>query len=113
LLFRNGNRQRLAHHGTLGIDVHGDFRGRGIGAELMKVLLDWAAANPLIEKVCLGTFANNAGARKLYERLGFREEGRQLRFFKMAPGEYADDVQMSIYTKPAMAPEGFLTWELR
>jgi RimJ/RimL family protein N-acetyltransferase len=112
-LFRTSDRRKLRHHGTFGIDVHGDYRGQGVGSALITALLDWAAAHPEIEKVCLGTFATNAGAHRLYTRLGFRDEGRQIRYFKLGPGEYVDDIQMSIFTKPGIAPPGFETWPRR
>jgi hypothetical protein len=31
----------------------------------------------------------------------------------MRPGEYVDDIQMSIFVKPGVAPEGFRTWTPR
>ena len=52
----------------------------------------------------------NVKARALYQRLGFREEGRSPRHFKFGPGSYVDDIQMAMYVKPGIAPVGFLTW---
>jgi RimJ/RimL family protein N-acetyltransferase len=111
--FRNGDRARVEHHGTFGIGNLAAWRGRGVGTVLIEALLDWAAANDTIEKVCLGCFATNTKARKLYRRLGFKNELRQRRFFKMGPGEYVDDIGMCIYVKPGIAPEGFNTWAAR
>lgn len=110
LSFRNGERRKLAHHGHFGISVHADWRGRGVGTALIVTLLDWAAANPLLEKICLGVFETNVRARALYRRLGFVEEGRQVRFFKLGEGRYVDDIQMCIFVKPGVAPEGFGEW---
>lgn len=110
IYFRNGERDRIAHHGTFGIGNLAAWRGRGVGTVLIVALLDWAAAHDTIEKVCLGCFATNVKARKLYRRLGFRTEARSRRFFKLAPGKYVDDIQMCIYVKPGVAPEGFETW---
>ncbi len=39
------------------------------------MLLAWATADPLIEKVCLEVFTTNIGAIRLYRKLGFVEEG--------------------------------------
>jgi ribosomal protein S18 acetylase RimI-like enzyme len=64
----------------------------------------------VIEKVTLGVMDSNAGARRLYRRLGFRAECRQRRYFKFGDGRYADDVVMSVYVKPGVAPAGFATW---
>lgn len=110
LLFRNGERRKVSHHGHFGISVHALWRGRGVGTALMTAMLDWAAAHPVIEKVCLGVFATNTRARTLYQRLGFTDEGRYTRYFKIREGEYVDDIQMSIFVKPGVAPEGFRTW---
>lgn len=111
LMFRNNHKHvRLAHHGTFGISVHADWRGRGVGTALIRTLLDWAAAHPSIEKVCLGVWASNPGAQSLYRRLGFVEEGRSSRHFRIAPGDYVDDLSMSIFVKPGIAPPTFNTW---
>lgn len=110
LTFRSGNRRKLAHHGTFGIAVHGDWRGRGVGTALITSLLDWGASHPTIEKVCLGVFAGNVRARKLYRSLGFVKEGRSPKHFKLGPGEYSDDITMSVFVKPGLAPAPFKTW---
>ena len=73
--FENGPHRRIAHRGTLGIAVVKEWRGKGVGAALLCTLLDWATANPLIEKVCLEVFATNHTAIRLYRKLGFIEEG--------------------------------------
>jgi RimJ/RimL family protein N-acetyltransferase len=110
IAFRNGNRRKLAHHGTFGIGVRADWRGTGVGTALIAGLLDWAAASPAIEKVCLGYFARNVGAGALYRRMGFVQEGVSARHFKIGPGLYDDDVTMAMFVKPGVAPDGFGTW---
>jgi RimJ/RimL family protein N-acetyltransferase len=114
LMFRNNQKfVRMRHHGTFGISVHADWRGRGVGTAMIEILLEWAAAHPVIEKVCLGVWANNKGARALYRRLGFVEEGRSAMHFRIGPGEYVDDLDMAVFVKPGLAPEGYRTWPLR
>uniref|UniRef100_UPI0013D7E40E GNAT family N-acetyltransferase n=1 Tax=Escherichia coli TaxID=562 RepID=UPI0013D7E40E len=59
---------RRAHTAHLGLGVHDDFTGRGIG----KALLDHAkrqATGP----VELWTFVANTGAQSFYRREGFAE----------------------------------------
>ncbi|MBL9030172.1 MAG: GNAT family N-acetyltransferase [Phycisphaerae bacterium] len=112
LSFRAGERRKLAHHGSFGLSVHAAWRGRGVGSAMIHALLAWAAAHRQIEKVTLGVFETNTEARRLYERLGFVEESRALRYFKIGPGRYVDDVQMAIYVKPGVAPAGFKTWPI-
>lgn len=102
--------RKTRHHGTLGIAVHSLHRGTGIGSAMLSAILDWAAAHPELEKVCLSVFATNVGARRLYHRLGFRTEGRLARHFKMPDGRVIDDVQMAIFVKPGIAPVRYQTW---
>ena len=97
--FENGPSRRIAHRGTLGIAVVKEWRGQGIGTMLMESLLDWAMANPLIEKVCLEVFATNSGAIRLYRKLGFVEEGMRPRDIKRGPGQYVDTVVMGKFVK--------------
>ena len=52
-----------------------------------------------IEKVFLNVFSTNKRAIKLYEKLGFVEEGRHLKAIKQLTGEYIDLIQMYIKTK--------------
>lgn len=99
LNFRNNARARLAHNGMLGISVAPEFRGRGVGEALLRALLEWARDNPLIEKVSLAVFADNAPAIALYRKLGFVEEGRRVREVKFAPGVYKDDLLMALLVK--------------
>lgn len=113
LNFRSEDRKKIEHHGTFGIGNVAGWRGRGVGTALIEAMLDWAAGTEMIEKVVLGCFATNVKARRLYRRLGFRIESRAKRFFKLGPGEYVDDIQMCIYVKPGVAPEGFNSWRAR
>ena len=95
----NNARKRLEHNGMLGISVRREFRGRGVGEALLSALLDWARANPLIEKVSLAVFADNAPAIALYRKLGFKEEGRREREIKFGEGQYKDDLLMAVWVK--------------
>ena len=94
LSFDNGPYRRIAHRGSVAISVRENWRGQEIGTAMLKALLEWAEANPLIEKVGLSVFASNVDAIRLYKRLGFVEEGRQPREIKLGDGEYTDHVLM-------------------
>ena len=65
------------HRGTgdiriMDIAVAPEFRGRGLGTELLRSLI--AEANESARKLSIHVEANNP-ARSLYERLGFRPAG--------------------------------------
>jgi RimJ/RimL family protein N-acetyltransferase len=92
--------RRIAHCGRFGIYVAENARGRGIGEALIKTLLTWAVAHPVLQKVWLGVLSTNPGAVRLYQRLGFVEEARRSREFCLPQGRYADDILMAIYVKP-------------
>lgn len=94
LLFQGQKRKRLSHTGSFGVMINQDFRGMGIGRKLITALLDWAVKNPHIEKVSLGAFSTNHRAIALYKSLGFVEEGRKVKEFKMSDNEYVDDILM-------------------
>ncbi|MEC1399967.1 GNAT family N-acetyltransferase [Peribacillus simplex] len=92
--FQSENRKRMSHKGSFGMMIREDCRGKGIGKELIKALLEWAEANPFIEKVSLGVFSTNQRAISLYKKMGFVEEGRKIKEFKMSESEYVDDIIM-------------------
>ncbi|MGG0845270.1 N-acetyltransferase family protein [Peribacillus simplex] len=92
--FESENRKRMSHKGSFGLMIRKNYRGMGIGKELVQALLDWAEANPLIEKVSLGVFSTNHRAIALYKSIGFVEEGRKIKEFKMSESEYVDDIIM-------------------
>jgi len=75
------------------------YRNQGVGKSLLKVLLDWAEENPLIEKVCLEVFAENENAIALYKRTGFVEEGRSRKAVKINEEQYHDLILMAYFTK--------------
>ena len=66
----------LQHRFTeLGIDIAKDYRGQGYGSESIKWCLEWAFTSAGLHRVYLRAFEWNYGARKLYLRLGFKQEG--------------------------------------
>ncbi|GGE59116.1 GNAT family N-acetyltransferase [Priestia taiwanensis] len=93
-MFSSSDRARLAHAGSIGIFIKKEYRDIGIGRRLIQAILDWATEHPVIEKVSLGVFATNIRAIALYKKLGFVEEGRKVREFKLSENEYVDDILM-------------------
>ncbi|WP_306978062.1 GNAT family N-acetyltransferase [Alkalibacillus salilacus] len=94
IVFFSSNRVRLSHTGSIGMMVKKDFRSMGVGKLLIKHLLDWAEQHQSIEKVSLGVFLTNQKAIALYKDMGFIEEGRKVKEFKLNEDEYVDDILM-------------------
>ena len=69
------------------MSISKNYRGIGIGKALLKALLDWAKENPLIEKVSLGVLSTNQRAISLYKQMGFLEEGRLIKEYKLNHGD--------------------------
>lgn len=85
---------RKHHTGSIGISVRTDFQGRGIGTRLMEALIDLADNWLMITRLELTVLEGNAGAKRLYERLGFEQEGVK-RMAVARGGRYADEIMMS------------------
>ena len=65
------------HTGSLGMMVHDQFQGRGIGRELLETLLHVADNFVGLTRVELEVFPDNERAIRLYESCGFEHEGRK------------------------------------
>ncbi|MAG93477.1 MAG: GNAT family N-acetyltransferase [Planctomycetaceae bacterium] len=92
--FECGQRRRIAHRGVLGLTVHSQYQSRGVGNALLQALIDWAEANPSVDKLALSVAPANERALCLYRKFGFLEEGRRIREIKLGPGDYEDDILM-------------------
>ncbi|KAI1323366.1 putative GNAT family acetyltransferase [Xylariaceae sp. FL0255] len=71
------------------IDVLKKHQGKGYGGEAIRWALWWSFQMAGLHRVQIQAFSFNTGAMKLYERLGFREEGR-LRDHMWFAGEWHD-----------------------
>jgi RimJ/RimL family protein N-acetyltransferase len=95
LQFRNGARRRLAHQGDFGMSVRKEWRGRGVGSALIRALIAWGRANPLIEQLRLSVLSTNEAAIRLYTTMGFVQEGRLMNQAKLDNGTYSDLILMA------------------
>lgn len=70
-------------------------RGRGYGTEAARLILDYGFNNLNLETIYLGVNTENAGAKRSYEKAGFRPEGvRRKLVYRNA--RYYDVLMMSI-----------------
>jgi len=99
LMLVSDKKRRLAHTVTLHISILKEWRNRGMGSALIRELIEWAENNTELEKICLGVFSTNDRAIRLYKNMGFIEEGRRERQYKISPGEYVDEVLMARFVK--------------
>lgn len=86
------------HVATFGMFVVSSHRGRGIGAELLKEAIAWAERVAVL-RIELTVYPHNDGARALYRKFGFVEEGRLVRHAKKSYG-YEDEILMALWLGP-------------
>ncbi len=91
--------EALAHIVRLTVVVHPGFQGQGVGKALLLSLIDWARRAPGIEKIELLVRAVNGRAVKLYQSVGFAEEGRIRARLRTPGGIYIDDLMMGLFVK--------------
>ncbi len=65
----------LSHTGELGFGLKEEIRGRGIGTELMRILLREAVERLDLEIVKLEVYRTNEPALSLYKKVGFEKVG--------------------------------------
>ncbi len=84
----------ICHRGRLGMGIHCDYRGRGIGKRLMEAALAKAKQNGLI-RVELTVYDSNAIAIALYRKCGFVDEGRMVKA-RYLDGRFEDILNMAL-----------------
>jgi len=87
-------RLRQRHIASVGIMVHKDYHGLGIGTALMRQLLDLSDNWLRLVRLELDVFAVNEDAIRFYERLGFKREGLKV-MDTVRFGKYVDSVFMA------------------
>ncbi|WP_332697648.1 GNAT family N-acetyltransferase [Bosea sp. (in: a-proteobacteria)] len=87
-------RGRRAHVAYIGIGVHDDHRGTGVGSALLGELVDAADNWFGLRRLELTVYADNAAAIALYRKFGFEPEGL-LRAYAFRAGAYADALTMA------------------
>lgn len=85
---------RRRHAMGLGIAVHPEAQGQGVGRALMQALCDWADDWGQVLRIELTVYVDNARAIALYQQFGFRQEGRHVGFALRA-GRYVDAFAMA------------------
>lgn len=87
-------RPRRHHAAAIGLTVHDDWHGRGIGTALMRAGIDLADNWLNLTRLELEVYTDNEAAVRLYERFGFEREGL-LRRHAYRDGRYVDSYSMA------------------
>jgi putative acetyltransferase len=88
------NRPRRRHVGAIGICVHDEWHGKGVGTALMRAIIDLADNWLNLTRLELEVYTDNEAAISLYERMGFEVEGT-LRQHAFRDGQYVDSKIMA------------------
>jgi L-phenylalanine/L-methionine N-acetyltransferase len=96
------NRPRRRHAGAIGISVHAEWQGQGVGSALMRAGLDLADNWLNLARLELEVYTDNEPAIRLYERFGFEREGT-LRRHAFRGGQYVDSYVMARLRPPESA----------
>lgn len=89
-----GQSPRARHSASIGIMIHKDYQGKGIGRALLNKVIDLADNWLMLVRLELGVFTDNERALNLYKSLGFEIEGTK-RCALIRNGKYADEYLMS------------------
>lgn len=81
--------QRLHHIGDIGMAVHDEWQGKGVGSALLAAATDMADNWLGLLRLELTVYTDNEAAITLYQKYGFEIEGT-LRRAAFRAGEYVD-----------------------
>jgi ribosomal protein S18 acetylase RimI-like enzyme len=79
-----------------------EARGAGVGSMLVAALIGEAVRRGA-RKFGLRALSTNHRAIRLYQKHGFREEGRLVEEFRLPDGTYADDIWLALWLDHAAA----------
>ena len=89
--------EKIRHRGGIwGVYVSEKCRGKGVGRALLGELIGLVQLLPGMEQVALAVSSQNAGAKSLYESLGFELYGCERRALKIGDA-YVDEELMVLY----------------
>jgi putative acetyltransferase len=88
------SRPRVNHRGEIGMMVRDDWQGKGVGAAIMRAVIDLADKWLNLTRIELTVFTDNESAIALYRKFGFEIEGT-LRKYAFCDGKFVDAYAMA------------------
>lgn len=88
------SRPRRKHAGGIGMAVHDDYQGQGVGTALLQAAVEMADNWLNLQRLELTVFTDNQPAVQLYKKCGFVVEGT-LKRHSFRAGEYVDVYYMA------------------
>lgn len=88
------NRPRRKHVGQVGMSIHDDWQGKGVGSALMAAAIDLADNWLNLSRLELDVFIDNEPAIALYKKFGFVNEGT-FKNFAYRNGQFVDVYAMA------------------
>ena len=85
---------RRKHAGEIGMAVHQDWHGKGVGSAMMQAAIDLADKWLNITRLELGVYTDNEPAIALYKKFGFVIEGT-MKNFAFRDGQFVDIYSMA------------------
>ncbi|KYG63879.1 hypothetical protein AZI86_13760 [Bdellovibrio bacteriovorus] len=82
------------HRAGLGVSIHQDYRGCGLGMKLMSTLIENMKRFNHVTIIELDVMTNNSAAVKMYEKLGFKKAGTFPNAYILPSGEASDNLTM-------------------
>ncbi|KAE9403816.1 acyl-CoA N-acyltransferase [Gymnopus androsaceus JB14] len=89
------NLQQKNRDAMLGLALVHEFWGRGYGGEVVRFIVDYAFEQLALHRVTLDVYGNNAAAIRVYNKVGFIQEGVQ-RKANWIDGKWQDVILMAV-----------------
>lgn len=94
-----GSRRKVMKHtAAIGMGMLKEWRNTGLGTALLKLAIEWAKKNSMLELLWLQVYTDNELGLGLYHKMGFEENGIMKNFFKK-DGKYFDNLTMTMNVK--------------
>jgi RimJ/RimL family protein N-acetyltransferase len=96
LELRGGRIAAEMHRAALGMGIGSAYTGQGHGRRLVEEAVRWAREDVGLSWIDLGVFAGNDRARRLYQKMGFVEQGAREDAFRIDAGVSVTDILMTL-----------------